>query len=233
MSDLFTFIWNGFYRNFIAEDRYLFFVEGLKTTLILTVFSFVLGTLFGILLCAGRRSKNRFIRRLTGIICGFFIEVPTMVLLMIMVYIIFGRTALPILWIVICGLLMKCGAYLSVVFSTALDTVNVGEIEAARTLGMSKWQAFRYVTLPQTVQQAKPLYTDQFILTLQETSVVGYLAIVDLTRAASIVSSRTMDAFYGIIAVTIVYFLIGLVFRKLMSLIMPGHRDRKKVATCA
>ena len=201
--------------------------------MILTVLSFVLGTLFGILLCAGKRSKNKFISRLSNIISGFFIEVPTMVLLMIMVYIIFGRTVLPILWVVIFGLLMKCGAYLSVVFSTALDTVGSGEIEAARTLGMTKWQAFRYVTLPQTIKQAMPLYTDQFILTLQETSVVGYLAIVDLTRAASIVSSRTMDAFYGIIAVTIVYFLIGLIFRKLMGLIKPGYHDRKKVSVCA
>ena len=233
MSDFFKTIWDGFYINFIAEERYLFFLEGLKTTLILTIFSFLLGTLIGILFCAGKRSKNRFISRLFNLICGFFIEVPTMVLLMIMVYIIFGRTSLPIMWVVICGLLMKCGAYLSVIFGTALDTVGSGEIEAARTLGMSSWQAFRYVTLPQTVKQAMPLYSDQFIITLQETSVVGYLAIVDLTRAASIVSSRTMDAFYGIIAVTIIYFLIGYVFRKLMGLIKLGSHNRKKVSACA
>jgi His/Glu/Gln/Arg/opine family amino acid ABC transporter permease subunit len=191
MLDFFQDLWNRFYVTFIVDDRYLFFVDGLKTTLILTIMSFVLGTLFGILLCAGKRSSNKIIRKITTVICAFFIEIPTMVLLMIMVYIVFGRTMLPVIWVVTCGLLLKCGAYLSVIFNTALDTVASGEVEAARTLGMSKWQAFRYIVLPQTVTKAMPLYTDQFIIALQETSVVGYLALVDLTRASSIISSRT------------------------------------------
>lgn len=228
MADFFESIWDSFYATFIVEDRYLFFLEGLKTTLILTFFSFLLGTAFGILLCIGKRSKNKLISRITNLVIGFFIEVPTMVLLMIMVYIVFGRTALPVMWIVIFGLLMKCGAYLSVIFNTALDTVASGEIEAARTLGMTGWQSFRYVVLPQTVAKAMPLYMDQLIVAMQETSIVGYLAIVDLTRASSIVSSRTMDPFFGLVSITIIYFILGFIFRKLLGLLDPSRR-RKKV----
>jgi His/Glu/Gln/Arg/opine family amino acid ABC transporter permease subunit len=198
------------YETFIFQDRYMFFVDGLKVTLLLTFASFILGTAVGILLCAGKRSSNPTINKISKLISTFFMEMPTMVLLMILVYIVFGSSALPILWIVILGLTIKTGTYLSEIFESSLATVAPGEIEAARTLGMSRWQAFRYVALPQTVTAALPLYRNQFIAAMQETSVVGYLAVVDLTRASSIVTSRTLDAFFGLVTITIIYFLIGL-----------------------
>ncbi len=202
-------LWENVYVNFIFQDRYLFFLEGLRATLLLTFASFLLGTAFGVLLCAAARSKNAAFRKGAQLLRALFMEMPTMVLLMMLVYVIFGRSALPVIWVVIVGLTLKAGSYLSEIFDTALNTVAEGELEAARTLGMSRWQAFRYIALPQTVAAALPLYQNQFVATLQETSVVGYLAIVDLTRAASIVASRSMDAFFGLIAVTILYFIIG------------------------
>lgn len=206
-------------ETFIIEDRYLFFVNGLKVTLLLTLASFIFGTAVGILLCAAARSRHEWLNKLSKLIVSLFTEIPTMMLLMIFVYIIFGRSALPLLWIVTIGLTLKAGSYLSVIFNSSLETVEPGEVEAARTLGMSRWQAFRFVALPQTVTAALPLYKNQFIMSMQETSVVGYLAVVDLTRAASIVQSRTLDAFFGLITVTLIYFLIGGVFKKLFGLL--------------
>ncbi len=191
-------LWEKIYATFIMQDRYLFFLDGLKVTLLLTAASFVLGTVFGILLCAAVRSRHAAIRKTARFITALFMEMPTMVLLMILVYIIFGRSALPIMWIVTVGLTLKAGSYLSEIFASALSTVAACKIEAARTLGMTRLQAFRYVALPQTVAAALPLYQNQFIASMQETSVVGYLAVVDLTRAASIISSRTLDAFFGL-----------------------------------
>ena len=212
-------IWQKIYETFIYDDRYLFFVSGLKVTLQLTLASFIFGTAVGVLLCAGARSKREWIRKTAKVLVALFTEIPTMMLLMIFVYIIFGRSILPVLVIVAIGLTLKAGAYLSVIFGTSLDTVEGGEIEAARTLGMTRWQAFRYVALPQTVTAALPLYRNQFIMSMQETSVVGYLAVVDLTRAASIVQSRTLDAFFGLITVTLIYFLIGAVAKLLFRLL--------------
>lgn len=224
MGDFFNSLWNKIYLTFIYDDRYLFFVEGLGSTLILTFVSFILGTLFAVLLCIMQRSKNKNLNKAGSIIASSLREIPTMVLLMIMVYIIFGRSSLPLMLVVSAGLTLKAGSYLSEIFNTALDTVQDGEIEAARTLGMNKWQAFYYVALPQTIERAMPLYMNQFISTMQETSVVGYLAIVDLTKAASIVSSRTLDAFFGIIFITIIYFLIGLVVKAAVIL----YENRKR-----
>lgn len=220
MAGFFKDILSRIYATFIFEDRYKFFLQGLGNTLLLTVASFILGTVFGIILCAMRRSSRKFINQIAKAITMLFVETPTMVLLMILVYIVFGSSIIPVLPVVALGLSLKAGAYLSEIFSTALSTVADGEIEAARTLGMNSWKAFRYVTLPQTVQRALPLYMNEFIVTLQETSVVGYLAIIDLTRASSIVASRTMDSFFGIIAVTIIYFGIGYLAKKVFGIFM-------------
>ena len=209
-----------FYLTFIEQDRYLFFLEGLKSTLILTFASFLLGVAFGVLLCAAGRSANPVLRRIAQVLSYILVEIPTLVLLMVFVYIIFGSSVLPVMVIVVVGLTLKAGAYLSAIFSTALDTVSGGELEAARTLGMSRWQAFRYVALPQAAAAALPLCKNQFVYTMQETSVVGYLAVMDLTRASSVASSRTMDALFGLLAVTAIYFIIGAVVKRLMGLLV-------------
>ena len=208
-----------FYTTFIFENRYLFFLNGLKMTLLLTAASFLFGVLLGFAFCALRNSGNGVVRKITEILVHFFVQLPTMVLLMVFVYILFGSSALSIVVVVIFGLTIKAGAYLSEVFCTALDTVNPGEIEAARTLGMTAFQSFFHVTLPQAVTAGLPLLKNQFISTMQETSVVGYLAIMDLTRASNVVTMRTMDALFGLIVVSIMYLVLGYVGQTLLNLL--------------
>ncbi len=212
------------YLTFVRDDHYRFFLSGLGTTLLLTFASFLLGTVFGIALCAALRSGRPAVRRVAGLIKTFFMELPTMVLLMILVYVVFGRSSLPVLAIVILGLTLKAATYLAEIFDSALDTIAAGEAEAARTLGMTRWQAFRYVVFPQTVQAALPLYQSQFVDTLEETSIVGYLAVVDLTRASEIVSSRTMDAFIGLFTIAIAYFIIGFIVKRLIRRLATPRR---------
>ena len=212
-------MYDRFYVSFIFEDRYLYILNGLKTTVILTLGSFILGTLLALAFCALKRSKVKTVARIANIICNFFVQIPTMVLLMVFVYIIFGSSTLNILITVIIALTIKAAAFLAGIFYTAVETVNIGEIEAARTLGMSRRQAFFGVVFPQTVTTALPLFKNQFISTLQETSVVGYLAIMDLTRASSIITSRTMDAFFGLLCVSVIYLLIGYIGQTLLGLL--------------
>lgn len=204
------------------EDRYKFFLDGLKNTIILTLLSFILGTILGIMLFALRRSRNNAVSKISNALNSFLTEIPTLVLLMIFVYEIFGSSSVPIMWSVMIALMMKEGAYISEIFKTVLDGIDGGEIEAAMTLGLSRMQRFQYIILPQVVLAGTGLYKNQFIVTMQETSVVGYLAIVDLTRASSIISSRTMDSMISLIIITILYFLIGFVAKKLLGL--PGKR---------
>lgn len=215
--------YSEFYNTFILDDRYQFFLSGLKVTVILTLASFILGILLGILFCALKRSKNKVVRNIVASISNFFVQIPTMVLLMIFVYIIFGTSGLSVLVVVIIGLTIKAAAYLADIFYTSLEAVSIGEIEAARTLGMNKWQAFVNVTLPQSIHTAMPLLKNQFISTMQETSIVGYLALMDLTRASEVVTARTLNALFGLIAISIIYMLIGYVGQRLIGLL-----DRRK-----
>ena len=218
-------LWYKINSTFIIQDRYLFFLEGLKTTLLLTFVSFLMGVLFGVLLCAAGRSSKPAIRKIAQVVSYILVEIPTLVMLMVFVYVIFGSSSLPVLVIVLVALTIRAGAFLSTIFSTALDTVDPGEVDAARTLGMSSWKAFRYVTLPQAAAAALPLCKNQFVYTMQETSVVGYLAIMDLTRASSVVSSRTMDAIFSLLVVTATYLVIGAVVKSVMgALVKKGRR---------
>lgn len=210
------------YLTFVLQDRWKFFVEGLWMTLLLTVASFILGSLIGMVFCALKLSKFKTVRKVTNALISVLVQLPTLVLLMFFVYIIFVETPLSITVVVILGLTLKAGAYISEIFCSAVTSVNAGEIEAAKTLGLSRLQIFGYIIVPQAITSALPVYKNQLIITLQETSIVGYLAIVDLTRASDIVTSRTYDAFFGLIVISILYLLIGYLGNLLLGLL--GHR---------
>ena len=205
MAEFFDELYKQIYVTFIYESRWRFFVDGFWMTLLLTFSSFILGTLIGILFCKLKMSGVRWVRWVTKVFTSFLIQIPTLVLLMLFVYIIFGSISLPI----VISVIMKTGCHMADIFKTAVETVAPGEVEAARTLGMTRFQSFRYIILPQTVKTALPVYKNQFISCLQETSVVGYLAIMDLTRASDIVSARTFDALFALLAVTLIYLIIG------------------------
>lgn len=211
-------LYQKFIFTFIVDNRWKYFLNGLLMTLLLTLSSFLLGTIIGAVICKIRFSKSKFFKKIIDIVNGFLVQIPTLVLLMVMVYIVFGQTSLSVIIIVIIGLTLKTGSYMSDIFYTAVEATNSGEAEAARALGMNKYQAFTYITLPQSIQNSLAVYKNQFILTLQETSVVGTLAVVELTNASSIVASRTMDAFFGLISISILYLLIGYAGTAILSL---------------
>ena len=210
------------YLSFVYEDRWKFFLDGLWMTLLLTAVSFVLGSLVGALFCAMKLSRHSWVRKVTNAFISFLVQLPTLVLLMLFVYIIFGESPLSVTVIVLFGLILKAGAYISDIFWTAVTAVNPGEVEAAHTLGLTKLQVFRYITLPQAITTALPVYKNQFIITMQETSIVGYLAIMDLTRASDVVTSRTYDAIFGLVVVSVLYLFIGYLGNLLLGLL--GHR---------
>lgn len=210
---------NRIYLSFIFQERWKFFVEGLGITLLLTAGSFIIGSLLGAAFCALKISRHGIVRKVTNAFISFLVQLPTLVLLMLFVYILFGETSLSVTIVVLFGLTLKAGAYLSDIFYTAVTAVNTGEVEAAHTLGLSRVQVFRYITLPQAISTALPVYKNQFVITLQETSVVGYLAIMDLTRASEVVTSRTYDALFGLIFVSVLYLLVGYLGNMLLNLL--------------
>lgn len=207
------------YATLIYEDRYQFLLKGLANTLILTFFSFLLGTLFGSLFTLANLRGGKVLRKLIQVLTQFLVRIPSLVLLMVLFYIVFADVSLSGVILAIFAFTLKSAAYMSDIFTSAILSLNAGEVEAARSLGLSKLKAFLNITLPQAVQVALPVYKNQFITTLQETSIVGFLAIQDLTRASNILASRTLDPFVSLMIISIAYLLIGWVANRLLSIL--------------
>lgn len=214
------------YMNLIYEDRYQLILSGLWVTLVLTICTFVLGTLLGMAFCAGKGSRNRAVRGLCNGITALMVKLPPLVLLMIFAYLILADTSFSAEVISIIAFTFKCASHLAEMFRSAVDSVAPGEVEAARTLGYSKWQAFFQVVFPQALHQVMPLYKTQFVLTMQDTSVVSLLAIQDMTRAVTVITSRTMDPIISLVITSVVYLLLGFIANRMLSL-----ADRNKHLT--
>lgn len=218
MMELIEYIKKAIYINLIYEDRYELILSGLKATLILTIVSFVAGTLLGMAFCAGKGSRNRVVRTVYRLFTQLMVKLPPLVLLMIFAYLIFVNSSLTPVAIAVVTFTLKCASHLAEMFRTAVDSVSPGEVEAARTLGYSRRQAFFRVVFPQALHQVMPLYKTQFVLTMQDTSVVSLLAIEDMSRAVTVISSRTMDPVVALVITSIVYLLLGFIANRMLSL---------------
>jgi polar amino acid transport system permease protein/polar amino acid transport system substrate-binding protein len=180
--------------------------------------SFVAGTLLGMAFCAGKGSRNRVVRTVYRLFTQLMVKLPPLVLLMIFAYLIFVNSSLTPVAIAVVTFTLKCASHLAEMFRTAVDSVSPGEVEAARTLGYSRRQAFFRVVFPQALHQVMPLYKTQFVLTMQDTSVVSLLAIEDMSRAVTVISSRTMDPVVALVITSIVYLLLGFIANRMLSL---------------
>ena len=201
---------SAFYNNLVYESRYKIILEGLWVTLVISFWSILLGTVLGAFLAwrsYSRRKKfwHGFLKVYGDIMHG----VPLLVILMMMFYVVFASSRLSAIWISIITFAIYFGYASCEIFISGVDGVGKGQTEAARSLGFTKFGAFRYVTLPQAIKRIIPFYEGEAVTLLKETSLVGFIAVVDLTKATDIVQSRTFDAFFPLIIAAVIYFIIA------------------------
>ncbi len=200
---------NSFQSNIIQEKRYLLLWDGLKATLLISVFAAILGTLLGALICYLRMSK----RRVQNVPARVFISIlrgtPVLVLLMLIYYVAFASVNIDPLVVAIIAFGLNFAAYAAEIFRSGVAGIDKGQTEAGIAMGFSKFRTFIYIVLPQTVQRILPVYKGEFISLVKMTSIVGYIAVQDLTKASDIIRSRTFDAFFPLVLVAILYFLIA------------------------
>lgn len=193
------------YSLLIAGGAWLTILKGLWSTIQISALSLVLGTILGALICAMRRGK----RLLPRIFAKFYIAIlrgsPVLMLLMLMYYVVFAKSSLDAILVAVISFGMNTAAYIAELMRSALDATDKGQVEAARTLGFSRWSAFVLITLPQAAEIAKPVYQSTIVNLIQWTSVVGYVTITDLTRVINNISARTMQPLFMIIVGIILY----------------------------
>ena len=202
-------IMNAFRQNFVVENRWKMITDGLMTTLLITFWSILLGSLLGILLCMMALSHRKGLRTFVGLYDAFMHGIPMLVLLLIMFYVVLARTGWDARAIAIAAFALNFASAAGGVFKTSVESVPHGQTEAGLALGFTRLRTFLNIVLPQAVRKGLPLYKGECISLLKGTSIVGYIAVIDVTRASDLVRSRTFDAFMPLLAVTIIYFVLA------------------------
>lgn len=203
---------NSFYSNLIKERRYLLILNGLKTTLVISLLSALGGTLLGAIVCFMRMSNRVWLQWPARVYIAVLRGTPVLVVLMLIFYVAFASVDVSPLLAAVIAFGMNFAAYASEIFRAGIRAVDPGQTEAGLSLGFGRGATFFHIVLPQTILRILPVYKGEFISLVKMTSIVGYIAVQDLTKASDIIRSRTFDAFFPLIVVALLYFLLSWVF---------------------
>lgn len=208
----------SFKRNFIEEERWVLVLQGLWETIVISLLSILLGAILGCAGCALKFSGKAFIRNSFNSFCNFIAGVPVLVLLMVMYYIIFKSAAISARAVAVTAFAINFGCSVSGIYYAGIKSVDHGQTEAGLAMGFTPLQTFLNFVLPQAKAQIAPLFKGDAVSLIKNTSIVGYIAIQDLTKVCDIIRSRTFDAFFPLIAISLVYFLLAWLIGMLIDL---------------
>lgn len=222
-----------FYLNFIADERWKYLTNGLKTTLTVTFFAVIIGILLGFLVAVVRSTYDKTGKmKLLNAVCRLYLTVirgtPVVVQLLIIYFVIFGSVKIDKTIVAILAFGLNSGAYVAEIIRGGIMSIDNGQFEAGRSLGFSYVQTMIYIILPQVFKNVLPSLGNEFIVLLKETSVAGYIALEDLTKGGDIIRSRTYDAFMPLIAVAAIYLVLVLVFTKLLNILERRLRTSER-----
>ena len=223
----------SFEKTFIREDRWKLFADGVLTTLLITLMSILFGTILGFGIFMMCRNGNPAANLITRFCLWLVQGMPMVVLLIILYYIIFGSVAISGMFVAVIGFTLTFGAAVFGLLKMGVGAVDNGQYEAAYALGYSSRRTFFKVILPQALPHVLPAYRGEIVSLIKATAVVGYIAVQDLTKMGDIVRSRTYEAFFPLIAVTVIYFLleglIGFLVSRITLSFNPERRSRESI----
>lgn len=208
-----------FVLNFIEGDRWKLLANGLGVTLKITLIAMVLGIVIGVILATirstydltkddGRGGFGRVLLKIFNVIAKIYLTIirgtPVVIQLLIIYFVIFASSDNGVL-IAALAFGMNSGAYVAEIIRAGIMSIDRGQMEAGRSLGFNYIETMRYIIIPQAFKNVLPSLANEFIALLKETSVAGYAAIQDLTRAGNIIRSKTFSAFMPLVAVALIY----------------------------
>lgn len=197
---------------FITGDRWKLYLEGLGVTLQIAVFAAMLGVIIGTLIAFMKLSVKRNGKKtILTVIANIYIDIirgtPSVLQLMIMWFIIFSNSKNGVM-VAVLSFGINSGAYVAEIVRAGILAVDKGQMEAGRSLGLSKAQTMIHIIIPQAVKNVLPPIGNEFIVLLKETAIVGYVSLTDLTRVANQIASRTYEAFMPLIGAAVIYFVV-------------------------
>ncbi len=208
-------------------------VNGLKTTLTVTFFAVLIGILLGFLVAVVRSTCEKTGKlKILNAVCKLYLTVvrgtPVVVQLLIIYFVIFGSVKIDKTFVAILAFGLNSGAYVAEIIRGGIMSIDNGQFEAGRSLGLNYVQTMIYIIFPQVFKNVLPALGNEFIVLLKETSVAGYIALEDLTKGGDIIRSRTYDAFMPLLAVAAIYLIMVLVFSKLLGALERRLRNNER-----
>lgn len=195
--------------NVLQEQRYLLILDGLKTTAVISLGAIALGSLLGGLICRMRMARHAWLVGPAKAYIAIIRGIPLPVMLMIAYYVVFASVNISPVWVAIAAFTVTFAAYTAEIYRAGVESIDRGQREAGLALGLTRIQTFTYIIAPQALCRILPVYKGEVINLVKMTSVVGFIAVQDLTRTADIIRSRTFDAFFPLVMVAVLYFMIS------------------------
>ncbi|MBR2860266.1 MAG: amino acid ABC transporter permease [Clostridia bacterium] len=210
------------YETFVETGNYEMILDGLGATIIITLGALAIGVVIGALIAIIKYfAEDTPALKPVAKICDLYVTVvrgiPVTVLLLIFFFIVMRNTEGMITAIITFGI--NSGAYMAELIRSGINAVDHGQMEAGRSLGLSKMQTMSKIIMPQAVRYILPAIGNEMIALLKETSVAGYVAVIDLTRAGNLVRNNTFDAVNPLILVALVYLLLVVLLTQLLNLV--------------
>lgn len=222
-ENYFNEIKDSFIKNFITQDRWKQLLNGLGVTLEITVFAAILGIVIGFIIAAVRSTYDRnlsgkkcrnfgdYILKILNAICNVYLTVirgtPVVIQLMIIHFIVLSSVRNGI-YAAILAFGINSGAYVAEIVRSGIMSIDKGQFEAGRSLGLNYLQTMWHIVFPQAFKNILPALGNEFIVLIKETSVAGYVALKDITYVGNLIRSRTYEAFFPLITVAIIYLAI-------------------------
>lgn len=203
-----------FIANFITDDRWKYFTNGLGTTYTVSFFAIILGVVIGVLIAVVRSTADKVerpplvIKILNAVCKGYLLVIrgtPAMIQLLIMYYIIFGSVDVSKRLVAILTFGINSGAYVAEIIRSGIMSVDQGQFEAGRSLGLSYVQTMWHIIIPQAFKNVLPALGNEFITLLKETSICGYIALTDVTHGANTVRSQTYEPYMPLFGAALIY----------------------------
>ena len=210
------------YQAFIFEDRWRLYLDGLGVTLGLTLGAICISTVLGMVLCLMKLSKYKILRWPAQAYIDIIRGIPVVVQLLIMYNVILLDVTDNKMIVAVVAFGLNSSAYMAEIYRSGINAVDPGQMEAGRSLGLSKAQTMWSIIFPQAIKNCLPTYTSEFIVLVKETAVVGYIALTDLTKVYSAIQSKTYDAFGPLLIIAVAYFCIT----KVLSIIFAQMERR-------
>ena len=211
-----------FIMNFIKDDRWHYIADGLKVTLIVTFCAVLIGVVLGFLLAIVRSTYDKTGKlKILNLICQIYITVirgtPVVVQLLIIYFVIFASVDVSKTIVAILAFGMNSSAYVAEIFRSGIMSVDKGQTEAGRSLGLNAAQTMRLIIIPQAFKNVLPALINEMIVLLKETAIIGYIGTIDITKAATLVQSRTYDALVPLLSAAIFYLILVMILTYFMG----------------